>query len=71
MRDMVEVLLSWQSSNKNHFKAKVCEAAPRNACKKCGLDAVKYAMPEEHMKLLTNIRKVEQMESYENILGFR
>lgn len=26
--------------------------------KKCGLDAVKAVMPEEHMKLLTNIRKV-------------
>lgn len=26
--------------------------------KKCGLDAVKQVMPEEHMKLLTNIRKV-------------
>lgn len=26
--------------------------------KKCGLDAVKEVMPEGHMKLLTNIRKV-------------
>lgn len=26
--------------------------------KKCGLDAVKAVMPEEHVKLLTNIRKV-------------
>lgn len=26
--------------------------------RKCGLDAVKVVMPEEHMKLLTNIRKV-------------
>jgi ribosomal RNA-processing protein 12 len=26
--------------------------------KKCGLDAVTAVMPEEHMKLLTNIRKV-------------
>lgn len=26
--------------------------------KKCGLEAVKRVMPEEHMKLLTNIRKV-------------
>ena len=26
--------------------------------RKCGLDAVKSVMPEEHMKLLTNIRKV-------------
>ena len=26
--------------------------------KKCGIDVVKEVMPEEHMKLLTNIRKV-------------
>lgn len=26
--------------------------------RKCGIDAVKAVMPEEHMKLLTNIRKV-------------
>ena len=26
--------------------------------KKCGLEAVREVMPEEHMKLLTNIRKV-------------
>lgn len=31
--------------------------------KKCGLDAVKAVMPEEHMKLLTNIRKVCQIMS--------
>ena len=29
--------------------------------KKCGMDAVKAVMPEEHMKLLTNIRKVCQI----------
>lgn len=28
--------------------------------RKCGLDAVRAVMPEEHMKLLTNIRKVCQ-----------
>lgn len=26
--------------------------------RKCGIDAVREVMPEEHMKLLTNIRKV-------------
>ncbi|MCI22780.1 RRP12-like protein, partial [Trifolium medium] len=25
---------------------------------KCGLEAVKAVMPEEHMKLLSNIRKI-------------
>ncbi|KAM0003296.1 hypothetical protein Hdeb2414_s0288g00858041 [Helianthus debilis subsp. tardiflorus] len=57
MRDMVEALLSWQSSNKNHFKAKVNQLLEM-LVEKCGLDAVKEAMPEEHMKLLTNIKKV-------------
>ncbi|KAF5811744.1 hypothetical protein HanXRQr2_Chr04g0184991 [Helianthus annuus] len=56
MRDMVEALLSWQSSNKNHFKAKVKQLLEM-LVKKCGIDAVKEAMPEEHMKLLTNIKK--------------
>ncbi|KAK4355750.1 hypothetical protein RND71_024721 [Anisodus tanguticus] len=28
--------------------------------KKCGLDAVKEVMPQEHMKLLTNIRKIKE-----------
>lgn len=31
--------------------------------KKCGLEAVKGVMPEEHMKLLTNIRKVCHIQS--------
>lgn len=30
--------------------------------KKCGLDAVKAVMPDEHMKLLANIRKVWKMQ---------
>lgn len=30
--------------------------------KKCGVDAVKAVMPEEHMRLLTNIRKVCQIK---------
>uniref|UniRef100_A0A803MF63 RRP12-like protein n=1 Tax=Chenopodium quinoa TaxID=63459 RepID=A0A803MF63_CHEQI len=28
--------------------------------KKCGLDAIKAVMPEDHMKLLTNIRKIKE-----------
>ncbi|KAJ0582366.1 putative armadillo-like helical protein [Helianthus annuus] len=59
MRDMVEALLSWQSSNKNHFKAKVKQLLEM-LVEKCGLDAVKEAMPEEHMKLLTNIQKINE-----------
>ncbi|XP_071737282.1 uncharacterized protein [Rutidosis leptorrhynchoides] len=59
MKGMVEALLSWQSSNKNHFKAKV-KLLFEMLVKKCGLDAVKEVMPEEHMKLLTNIRKTKE-----------
>lgn len=33
--------------------------------RKCGLEAVKKVMPEEHMKLLTNIRKVNTISCYE------
>lgn len=34
--------------------------------KKCGLEAVKGVMPEEHMKLLTNIRKVCHIQNNNN-----
>lgn len=59
LRAMVESLLSWQSSSKNHFQAKV-KLLLEMLVKKCGLDAVKEVMPEEHMKLLTNIRKIKE-----------
>ncbi|KAI3709731.1 hypothetical protein L2E82_39497 [Cichorium intybus] len=59
MKGMVEALLSWQSTNKSHFKAKV-KLLLEMLVKKCGLEAVKEVMPEEHMKLLTNIRKINE-----------
>lgn len=59
LRSMVEGLLNWQDSSKNHFKAKVKQLLEM-LVKKCGLDAVKQVMPEEHMKLLTNIRKLKE-----------
>ncbi|KAL8209270.1 hypothetical protein R6Q57_006002 [Mikania cordata] len=59
MRGMVEAILRWQSSSKNHFKAKVKQLLEM-LVKKCGLVAVKEVMPEEHMKLLTNIRKINE-----------
>ncbi|GER40433.1 ARM repeat superfamily protein [Striga asiatica] len=58
LRGMVEGLLSWQDSTKNHFKAKI-KLLLEMLVKKCGLDAVKEVMPEDHMKLLTNIRKLK------------
>nr|GLL17907.1 RRP12-like protein [Ipomoea trifida] len=59
LRGMVEGLLNWQDSTKNHFKAKI-KLLLEMLVKKCGLDAVKEVMPEEHMKLLTNIRKIKE-----------
>lgn len=59
LRSMVEGLLNWQDITKNHFKAKV-KLLLEMLVKKCGLDAVKAVMPEEHMKLLTNIRKIKE-----------
>nr|XP_010932375.1 RRP12-like protein [Elaeis guineensis] len=56
---MVEGLLKWQDDTKTHFKAKV-KLLIEMLVKKCGLDAVKAVMPEEHMKLLTNIRKTKE-----------
>ncbi|KZV18259.1 hypothetical protein F511_34072 [Dorcoceras hygrometricum] len=59
LRSLVEGLLNWQDSTRNHFKAKV-KLLLEMLVKKCGLDAVKEVMPEEHMKLLTNIRKLKE-----------
>ncbi|XP_051150403.1 uncharacterized protein LOC127264880 [Andrographis paniculata] len=59
LRSMVEGLLNWQDSTRNHFKAKV-KLLLGMLVRKCGLDAVKEVMPEEHMKLLTNIRKLKE-----------
>ncbi|KAH6818389.1 ARM repeat superfamily protein [Perilla frutescens var. frutescens] len=59
LQSMVGGMLNLQDSSKNHFKAKVKQLLEM-LVKKCGLDAVKEVMPEEHMKLLTNIRKLNE-----------
>ncbi|TQD93685.1 hypothetical protein C1H46_020689 [Malus baccata] len=59
LKSMVEGLLKWQDATKTHFKAKV-KLLLEMLVKKCGLDAVKAVMPQEHMKLLTNIRKLKE-----------
>lgn len=59
LMSMVESLLNWQDNTKNHFKSKVKHLL-EILVKKCGLEAVKAVMPEEHMKLLTNIRKMKE-----------
>ncbi|KAF2304164.1 hypothetical protein GH714_028183 [Hevea brasiliensis] len=56
---IVEGLLKWQDDTKNNFKAKVKHLLEM-LIRKCGLDAVKAVMPEEHMRLLTNIRKIKE-----------
>ncbi|XP_065849103.1 uncharacterized protein [Euphorbia lathyris] len=56
---LVEGLLKWQGNTKNHFKAKVKHLLEM-LVRKCGMDAVKAVMPEEHMRLLTNIRKIKE-----------
>nr|XP_048334915.1 RRP12-like protein isoform X2 [Ziziphus jujuba var. spinosa] len=61
LKSMVEGLLKWQDDTKTHFKAKVKQLLEM-LVKKCGLDAVKAVMPEEHMKLLTNIRKIKEQK---------
>ncbi|KAL6220887.1 hypothetical protein ACLB2K_008640 [Fragaria x ananassa] len=59
LKSMVEALLKWQDDTKTHFKAKI-KLLLEMLVKKCGLDAVKAVMPQEHMKLLTNIRKIKE-----------
>ncbi|KAJ0091710.1 hypothetical protein Patl1_13651 [Pistacia atlantica] len=74
LRSMVEGLLKWQDDTKNHFKAKiilnsVCSTEncniPLSFFWKClsrnvALMLLKAVMPEEHMRLLTNIRKIKE-----------
>ncbi|CAN1843515.1 RRP12-like protein [Linum perenne] len=55
---IVQGLIRWQDDSKSHFKAKVKNLLEM-LVKKCGMEAVKRVMPEEHMKLLTNIRKIK------------
>lgn len=59
LKSLVEGLLNWQVDAKNHFKSKI-KLLIEMLVKKCGLDAVKKVMPEEHLKLLTNIRKIKE-----------
>ncbi|KAF7836830.1 RRP12-like protein [Senna tora] len=56
---MVEGLMKWQDGTKNHFKAKV-KLLLEMLIRKCGLEAVRAVMPKDHMKLLTNIRKIKE-----------
>ncbi|CAJ2675716.1 unnamed protein product [Trifolium pratense] len=57
LRSVVECLFKWQDDANNHFKAKV-KLLLEMLITKCGLEAVKAVMPEEHTKLLSNIRKI-------------
>lgn len=59
LKSVVECLFQWQDEAKNHFKAKV-KLLLGMLITKCGLEAVKAVLPEEHMKLLTNIRKIKE-----------
>uniref|UniRef100_A0A0E0K602 Uncharacterized protein n=1 Tax=Oryza punctata TaxID=4537 RepID=A0A0E0K602_ORYPU len=65
LKGVVEGLLSWQTDTKNSFKAKI-KSLIEILVKKCGLDAVKAVMPEEHIKLLTNIRKINERKMWKS-----
>uniref|UniRef100_A0A1D1YZ83 RRP12-like protein n=1 Tax=Anthurium amnicola TaxID=1678845 RepID=A0A1D1YZ83_9ARAE len=64
LKSLIEGLLKWRDDTKSHFKAKV-KFLIELLVKKCGLDAVKAVMPEEHMKLFTNIRKIVERKERE------
>lgn len=59
LRSLVEGLILWSDDSKNHFKAKVRGIIER-LVRRCGMDSVAKVMPQEHMKLLTNIRKTKE-----------
>ncbi|KAK9946165.1 hypothetical protein M0R45_011641 [Rubus argutus] len=54
LKSMVEALLKWQDDTKTHFKAKKCLSG------NVGWMLFKAVMPQEHLKLLTNIRKIKE-----------
>lgn len=66
LQNLVDGLLNWQDSTKNHFKSKV-KLLLEMLVRKCGLDAVKEVMPEEHTKLLTNIRKMKERKERKQV----
>ncbi|XP_010509765.1 PREDICTED: RRP12-like protein isoform X2 [Camelina sativa] len=68
LRSMVEGLLKWPEGTKNLFKAKV-RLLLEMLIKKCGTEAVRSVMPEEHMKLLTNIRKIKERKEKKYAAG--
>ncbi|KAL6277373.1 hypothetical protein ACE6H2_020974 [Prunus campanulata] len=59
LKSVVEGLLKSQDATKTHFKAKV-KLLLEMLVRKCGLDAVKAVLPQEHLKLLNNIRKIKE-----------
>ncbi|CAN6825587.1 RRP12-like protein [Brassica napus] len=68
LKSIVEGLLKWPEGTKNLFKAKV-RLLLEMLIKKCGTEAVKSVMPEEHRKLLTNIRKVKERKERKYAAG--
>ncbi|KAK9116692.1 hypothetical protein Sjap_015639 [Stephania japonica] len=63
LKSVVEGLVKWQDDTRNHFKAKV-KLLLKMLIKKCGMDAVKAVMPEGHLKLLSNIRKIKERKDH-------
>ncbi|KAL5708035.1 hypothetical protein ACHQM5_018873 [Ranunculus cassubicifolius] len=59
LKNMVEGLLDSQDDTRSHLTCKV-KYLVEMLVRKCGIDAVKAVMPEEHMKLLTNIEKTQE-----------
>ena len=66
LHGLVEGLILWSDDSKNHFKAKVRVIIER-LVRRCGMDSVARVMPQEHMKLLTNIRKTKERNEKKKI----
>ncbi|CAM8986557.1 unnamed protein product [Rhodiola kirilowii] len=64
LKRMVQSLLN----NCKQFKAKI-KLLIEMLVKKCGIDAVKAVMPEEHMKLLANIRNLKERKERKMAAG--
>eukprot|EP00899_Mesostigma_viride_P010128 jgi/Mesvir1/19116/Mv12859-RA.1 len=63
LKEIMEGLLLWVDDKRNQFKQKVRVIVER-LVRKYGYDAIAVAIPEEHAKLLTHIRKMKEREQH-------
>ena len=62
LKAIIEALLKWTSEHKSHFKVP-CRYIIERMVRKFGHEQIELYFPEEHHKLLTNIRKIRERKA--------